>query len=148
MALIIEFYPGKKSIFPSIKAPPVPPPTSSVIALPSNQSDPRDIKDSVAKKVTFAEWERRNAIIKRIAKECSFVVGQVLYPRNKEGLDLYGTCKVLGVCKTYHDFSEMEWPNDDVPLIIHAESMTRKTGNGYVRFNCTPAYLSEKNIHQ
>lgn len=142
MALIIEYFPGKKTIFSKPPAPaPIPPTNIGVIP------DRRNIADSLVKKIPLIEWERRNEIIKKLSKDCSFIVGQILYPRNKEGLDLYGTCKVLGVCKTYHDFGDMEWPSDDIPLIIHAESMTRKNATGFVRFNCTPAYLTDKNTH-
>lgn len=150
--MIIEFYPGKKNYFSHTRAPSpppaAPPPVSDTIALPSNQLQPRDIKDSVAKQVSLQEWGRRDGIIRMLAQKCSFGVGQVVYPRNKEGLELYGTCKILGVCQTYHDFVDRDWPADDVPLIVHAESMVRKNGPNYVRFNCTPAYLSEKNLHQ
>ena len=89
----------------------------------------------------FAEAQRRNNIIQRMAAECKYKKGDVVKVSDDVKPNVYGdNVQVISILDSYDKFGKNEtWPKNDCPLIVHAFSEAK---NQY--FFCTPGYLEIK----
>lgn len=92
-------------------------------------------------KSIFWEANRRDAIVKRLARECSYGVGDTVAcadPKDEEenGKQLI----VLSIADSYVKLGKDEsWPKTDNPLIVHVKSHDKGT-----TFFCTTNYVVKK----
>jgi hypothetical protein len=89
-------------------------------------------------KTLFKEAQRRDELIKKLAKECPYKVNDIVKPSKAEHEVEYGdNISVVKIIDSYGKFGKNEtWPASDVPLIVYAFS--KKAG---CFFFCTTNYL-------
>ena len=105
---------------------------------------PQEIAAAAARKITPAEYIRRDNIVKELATACPLQTGDTAYPHDKKGYHLYGACIVVGICRSYKDFSlDEEWPKNDNPFIVSFSSLNNRKDI----FLCTSNYLTKRNTH-
>ena len=79
----------------------------------------------------------RDNIIKKAAKECPFVKGQVVVPSNSDEAIKHGECYIQGIAQNYAQYGgETHWPENNSPLIITAvdqHGQTMFTNSAYFK---------------
>lgn len=105
---------------------------------PTIIGNPPSTTTTPAKDTVFEEALRRDRIIRALAREVKYKVNDICKPFNPKLYEDYGEeIRVTGICDTYVKYGRNEsWPKNDVPFIIHAQSL--KTG---AHFICTPEWL-------
>ena len=144
--MIIEFYPNPTSKFPtSTNGFPTAP--SEVVKAPKGQSwysssSPTafEVAQSIKKHISVTEFKRRNEIVMKAFKECTYHKHDVVFPHNLEAYDRHGMCRVLGICSNYGEMEEKEWPTSDCPFIVHVSPFKP---DGMV-FNDTVGYFKKE----
>jgi hypothetical protein len=117
-----------------------------VVYSPSNSPwySPVDIQQAQARKITPAEFVRRDMLIRKMLVECGFRPGDTGYPDSLKDYEKYGAFMVQGVLASYKDLAyDHEWPKNGVPMTVTIKAM-RDAKN--IMF-CTPAWLVKKNPH-
>ncbi|CAB4240664.1 hypothetical protein UFOVP39_40 [uncultured Caudovirales phage] len=105
---------------------------------------PNDYAQAHARDMSVVEYVRRDNMIKRLATECPFQAGDTAYPDQKKGYETYGAVIIVGICRTYKDFSnDSEWPKSDNPMIITFAPIKNRNEHVF----CTTNYLVKKNPH-
>jgi hypothetical protein len=105
---------------------------------------PMDYQQAQARKITPAEFLRRDSIVREMFRTCAWRNGDTGFPSNKKDYEKYGVFIVIGVLSTYRDTSyDHEWPKSDNPMIVTIKSLKDPT---QIMF-CTPAWLEKKNPH-
>lgn len=100
-------------------------------------------KNAALKKVTVAEYSRRDKIIKDLVQALGPLnYGDTAYPKNKQEYEKYGGLMILGVVHSYKEFNE-EWPKNDNPMIVSFYPMNDRSQV----INCTTNYLTKRNEH-
>jgi hypothetical protein len=88
------------------------------------------------------EYVRRDNIVKRLSSLVHLKAGDTCYPSTKDGYDKYGACFVVGVCRSYKDFSaDSKWPKNDTPMIVSFASQ-KNPGSHMI---CTHHYMERRN---
>jgi hypothetical protein len=133
--MIIETY-------PSLRTPaPVPVTTQKKgIRYPSASDRSRAMQFNVSPE----EFVRRDDIVRQMFLDCKFSVNDVCEPVTSTSKEMYGKCIIKKIFRSYHDFptaQAMDWPSDDRPLIVTAE--TEKKPDGTELILCTPKYLQK-----
>lgn len=70
------------------------------------------------------EFVRRDKIVRQMWVDCGFKAGEMLRPKGEMAYEKYGKLKVMGIYKSYHDFTTAEardWPKDDRPFTVTVE---------------------------
>lgn len=86
------------------------------------------IAQAAMKKITPEEWQRRDNIIRVEANSVTYTKNASVYPHTWANFVKYGQCKIIGITDTYKDFTELEWPANDVPYVIVARSFVKDMG--------------------
>ncbi|CAB4131234.1 hypothetical protein UFOVP128_69 [uncultured Caudovirales phage] len=103
-----------------------------------------EIHQATARGITPEEFVRRNNIVQALASKVALRPGDTAYPDNKSGYHKYGACLVIGVCRSYKDFSfDDAWPENDCPMIITFAPLNDRNSH----IHCTYHYLVHKNPH-
>ena len=103
-----------------------------------------EIHQSTARGITPEEFVRRNCIVQSLASKVAMRPGDTAYPESKAGYQKYGACLVIGVCRSYKDFSYDDvWPENDCPMIITFAPLNDRNSH----IHCTYHYLVHKNPH-
>jgi len=133
--MIQQHFPSKRTIVTS--------------ALPyqmtANKSDdviysPEEIKQAKLRKITPAEYMRRNALVQKLSTECGMQTGDTAYPSIKKDYDEYGMVVVVGVSRSYKDFSyDHVWKNDN-PMVVTFAPLKNRSQHVF----CTSNYLAKK----
>ena len=140
--MIIQFFPNpnnKKSFYSKHVQPVV----DNVLALPvPNQYtySQNEIVNAGKKNISVQEFCRRDRIVKAEHQACPYFTGDTVYPHSKELYERFGQCKVIGICKTYADFGDVEWPKNDLAFIVQVQPLK----SGQQRINATVGYFSIK----
>jgi hypothetical protein len=89
----------------------------------------------------FKEAQRRDSIIKRLAAECPYKVGDIVMPSIPENEAEYGTeIIIIRIIDTYGKYGRNEpWPSSDKPMIVYARAIKPDC-----YFFCTTNYLKVK----
>ena len=95
---------------------------------PSKQYQPyRSVPTGKTKYLDINEWKRRDGIIKGLAGRCPLHVGDRVRPMNDKEFEEKGWFRVTGICRTWDEFcgstkdeTQVEWPANDQPMIVHA----------------------------
>jgi hypothetical protein len=82
----------------------------------------------------------RQAIIEAAVKACPHKVGDEVQCFSLEAQELHGKDIVINKIVTSYAQIKNDWPDNDVPMIIHGYSRDKK-----FNFICTSAYLIGKN---
>lgn len=90
--------------------------------------------------ITTAEWQRRDELVKALAKECTLDFMSPFYPSVFSEWVKRGKCVYLGKPSSYAEIDTDEWPKNDNVLIFHARSMT---GDQSI-FHCNLAFMSQE----
>jgi len=105
---------------------------------------PQDVYQANMRKITPAEYIRRDELIRLRASQCPFKAGDTVFPANKKDYQQYGAFIVSGVLSSYKDTSvDYEWSKQDNPLIVTIKSLNDL---GKVMF-CSSSWLVRTNIH-
>ena len=73
--------------------------------------------------ISTMEWQRRDAIIRKLAAECKYNFMDTFYPPTLEDYITYGKCVYIGKPTTYAECDGDEWPVNDAPLLFSAQSL-------------------------
>lgn len=104
----------------------------------------KEVKAAIARKITPAEFVRRDNIVRDLYFKTKLEAGDTAYPVHPKAYQESGACYVVGVCKSLHDFSpDSKWPKNDNPMIVSFHSMEDPSNT----FVCTYDYLSAENLH-
>lgn len=126
--------------YPSKRVPLLPPP----YVHNTPWFSPMDYQQAMSRKITPAEFVRRDNIVRAMFRDCKWRPGDTGFPINKKDYEKYGVFVVIGVMTTYRDTSyEHEWPKSDNPMIVTIKSLKDQT---QVLF-CTPEWVVKKNPH-
>lgn len=68
------------------------------------------------------EAMRRDSLIRKMAGECKFKVGDRVTFVSDESKEKYGELTVEGICQNYAEYGRSKWPDHDCPLIVTAFS--------------------------
>ena len=91
--------------------------------------------------ITTMEWQRRDAIIRRMAHECKLTFMDTFYPPTLEDYITYGKCVYVGKPVSYAECDSEEWPLNDSPLLFSAKSLNE---NGETEnFLCNLAFMQK-----
>lgn len=104
---------------------------------------PMEIAQAQLKKISPEEWRKRNAIIVEEAHNFFAKVGDTVYPSEKTDYEKFGAFIVIGICHSYKDFGDTEWPKSDNPLIVQIRQIDGKK----TVLNATPSWLIKRNVH-
>jgi len=123
-------------------------PSKRVITLPHQQESkfytPAEYAQAHARKITVAEFVRRDDLVKKLSTECPLQTGDTAYPANKKGYEEYGAVIVVGITRSYKDFAnDTTWPKNDNPMIVTFAPMNDRKSHVF----CTSNYLVKKNPH-
>lgn len=103
---------------------------------------PKEIALATARKITPAEYVRRDNIIKELYGKCTFDTGDIMFPDDPKGYAEYGPVLIIGVCQSYSDFAPGDkWPKNDNPMIVTFCPVSNKSQHVF----CTVNYLTDKN---
>lgn len=102
---------------------------------------PFQLHQASLKGITPLEWCRRDKLIKDAAATATYSKGSLVYPYSKEKYAEHGQCRVIGICGSYADFADDEWPKSDFPFIVLVQPL--KPGQGTINatvgfFKTTP----------
>lgn len=115
-----------------------------ITKLPWYPSTPPNIKALAdAKGISIAEYLRRDKIVQELSATVKLKSGDTAFPVPAKGYADYGACIVVGLCKTYKDFSTDGHWNDDNPMIITFASIAKRGQHIF----CTADYLVHRNPH-
>ena len=73
--------------------------------------------------ITTMEWQRRDAIVRKMSGECKYNFMDVFYPPTLDDYITYGKCVYLGKPQSYAECDGDEWPTNDAPLLFSAQSL-------------------------
>lgn len=117
--MITKFYPSTRpKLLPAVYYPQQQRPTSA------------DKQRADLLKITPEEFIRRDKIVTKLWFEKPYVKGDRVLPQDKKHKEKYGTIIVKDIFTSYYSFplkEAMEWPDDDEPYTITAES-EKETG--------------------
>jgi hypothetical protein len=103
-----------------------------------------EVNQATLRGITPEEFVRRNSIVQALASKVPLRPGDTAYPDNKKGYQQYGACMVVGVCRSYKDFSiDDDWPENDCPMIVTFAPLNNRGSH----IHCTYHYLVPKNPH-
>ena len=78
-----------------------------------------------ANKKLWEEIQRKDKIVRELAKEFKYKPGDQIYPKNEADQKSYGTCTVMSVVDQYiYLEKDFKWPANDNPMIVTAASET------------------------
>ncbi len=93
-----------------------------------------------ALKITEAEFDRRDEIVKGLYAECAYYVGKTYFPHSEAKKKEYGACTVRELYRNYYEFPlNEEWPKDDHPFLVTIQSEKME---GLIL--CTETWLNPK----
>ncbi len=105
---------------------------------------PQETQQAMARKITPAEFLRRDELIRLRAAQCPYKAGDTVFPVRKEDYQQYGAFVVSGVLNSYKDTAvDYEWSKQDNPLIVTIKSLKDMST---VMF-CSSSWLVKTNIH-
>lgn len=131
--MIEKTYPSKKpSYFPTVYQH-----TSAA------SGSPFEIHQSRVRGCSLVEYQRRDALIKKLATDCGYQHGDTAYPKKASEYAKYGTVMITGVVRTYKDMEkDHKWENDN-PMILAFQPLNNRANT----ILCTTGYLTKKNEH-
>jgi len=91
--------------------------------------------------ITTAEWQRRDELVRALAKECTLEFMAPFYPSVYSEWLKRGRCVYVGKPSSYAEIDNDEWPENDNVLIFHARSMN---GGDASIFYCNLAFMSQE----
>jgi hypothetical protein len=95
-----------------------------------------------ARNISVEEYVRRDKIVQKLATECPYQTGDTAYPSFKKDYMLYGAVLIVGVTRSYKDFShDHDWPKNDNPMIVTFAPLNDRKQHIF----CTTNYLVKKN---
>jgi hypothetical protein len=104
----------------------------------------QEIAQAEMRGITPEEYVRRDNIVKRLSSLVQLRAGDTCYPSNKDGYAKYGCCFVVGVCRSYKDFSaDSKWPKNDTPMVVTFASSLHPNQH----MICTHHYMERRNLH-
>ena len=110
----------------------------------NNNAEPQVTAWALARNITVAEFERRDALVKEQAAKVRLFAGQIAYPDSQQGYEQYGPVRVIGKINSYRELPIDEpWPASDMPYIVSFHPVN--DANSVV--NCTWNYLNDHNKH-
>jgi hypothetical protein len=95
----------------------------------------RDVPKNKTKYLDIEEFRRRDGIIKNHYTRCLLKVGDRVRPMDDKTFKEHGWYKVMGIDKDWDaycgnevDETAVKWPQNDVPMIVHALGEKPETG--------------------
>jgi hypothetical protein len=95
----------------------------------------RDVPKNKTKYLDIEEYRRRDKIIKDHYNRCIVKVGDRVRPMDDKTFKDNGWYKVMGIDKNWDDYcgnevdeTQVKWPSNDVPMIVHALGEKPETG--------------------
>lgn len=123
--MIIAFYPNpdKKVVVQQS--------SGSTYRIPHQGSNfsPYELHQATRKNITPLEWVRRQKIVREAAASAPYKAGDLVYPFTKSKFEEHGQCRVIGICGSYADFGDNEWPTSDFPFIVLARPLSGDQGS-------------------
>lgn len=109
-------------------------------ALPTHTPLAEAITRAAKLGITTIEWQRRDAIVRRLyAENSTWKFMDSFYPSIKSHYDELGMCWMVGSVKSYKEIDHSEWPADDKPMIFSA-----RPARGGTDFVCNLAFMSKE----
>jgi hypothetical protein len=87
--------------------------------------------------LSIEEYRRRCGVVARAQTECKLSVGDIVWPTIEADFEQYGMCTVVGVCRHYNDYGEVEWR--EPPYILSVQQMSDRSNI----LNCTGNWVSK-----
>ena len=104
----------------------------------------KEINGARARKITPAEFVRRDKIVRDLWIKTDVNIGDVCYPVAAKAYEESGACVVTGLCRSLSDFGpDDKWPKNDNPMIVSFHSVDKPDKV----FVCTYDYLTKENRH-
>lgn len=110
---------------------------------PAVSNAPSAFEEARAQKkgLSVTEYRKRVAEVSKAQRDSFIQTGDTVWPSLKEPYEKYGKCLVVGVCRHYDDYGDVEW--NDPPFILAISPMNDK---GSV-INCTTGYVQKYEPH-
>lgn len=103
-----------------------------------------ETKQALLRKLTPAEYLRRDNLIRKLSNECPVQVGDTAYPTIEKDYKLYDIVQVVGVARSYKDLElDHVWKNDN-PMIVTFHPLKDRQTTVF----CTANYLSKRNTFE
>ncbi len=124
--MLIEFYPNptkkkdnwwKKELTPNL------PSTTVVPSGVTGSYSEYQQQQAKAKGIEVAEWARRDSIVIEQAAHAEYNKGDIVYPAMLSKFAEYGACRVIGICSSYADMHDRDWPENDLPMVTLASPL-------------------------
>lgn len=96
---------------------------------------PEEYRKAVARKIAPSTYRDRCAAVETALKNTWHTVGDVGYPYSYEEFQKMGKIQVVGVCRHYDNYGDVEW--NDPPFLLQVRSMDRPEEIT----NCTPGFI-------
>jgi len=119
---MIEQYFATKRVI----AKPIHPPQKHY-ALTHHVGAPTPFETTRAEKMglTVEVYRHRCTEVSRAQSQCTFQVGDTVWPASEDEMQKYGLCQVIGVCRHYNDYGTVDW--NEPPLILSIQSVADRT---------------------
>lgn len=84
--------------------------------------------------ITIAEYWRRKNLVQKERADCSFKLGDKVYPTKLKDFRRHGEMQIVGICNDYDHYGTVDW--NDPPFIL---SVRDNFGNSV---QCTRGWVS------
>ena len=117
----------------------------TVLSLPHVHNEgakgaPSAFEEARARKMglSIEEYRKRVTIVSREQTGCRFATGDTVWPAMPEDVAKYGKCMVVGICRHYDDFGNVEW-KENTPFLLAVTPLNDRTRV----INCTIAWATK-----
>lgn len=141
--MISEIYPNKYDTGYKRYAPPVVvvPPKVTTYPFPHTHLAQATVR-AARLNITTMEWQRRDAIVRKMSGECKLQFMDTFYPPSLDDYITYGKCVYLGKPTSYAECDGDEWPTNDSPLLFSAQSLGEDGEKN--NFFCNLAFMQKE----